>query len=305
MHRPLKSQLCGHSRLICAAAPTRVAARRTGTSTRNRFTRCTCGYPCSTLAVPRAYVIHMDVLIMQKLAATLLCQRNLTAVTFRFLLFTCRLITLRQLRILMGLIYRRMPRPAPRRWPALLLLSQACGYEWPGRVSGTHLKNGIETAVGSSVANVRSATPLPTRGPAAQSGSEPDVVAMKVNDSGNAWRAGSRGYSHVISCAIGIGAPTDCVAHNPLPLIFSPPPEDSLSEQGSRKRRFSRTCEAAVALACVVLTLVICAAGAIWRSGGLVLECSPKVDPGIDRRQAARTSNVFPYKGSRACVQSG
>ena len=246
----------------------------------------------------------MDVLIMQKLTATFLFQRNLTAVTFRFLLFA-RLITLRQLRILMGLIYRRMPRPAPRRWPALLLLSQACGYEWPGRVSGTHLKNGIETAVDSSVANVRSATPLPTRGPADQSGSEPDVVAMKVNDSGNAWRAGSRGYSHVISCAIGIGAPTDCVAQTPLPLIFSPPPEDNLSEQGSRKRRFSRTCEAAVALACVVLTQVICAAGAIWRSGGLVLESSPKVDPGIDRRQAARTSNVFPYKGSRACVQSG
>ena len=243
---------------------------------------------------------------MQKLTATFLFQRNLTAVTFRFLLFTCRLITLRQLRILMGLIYRRMPRPAPRRWPALLLLSQACGYEWPGRVSGAHLKNGIETAVDSSVANVRSATPLPTRGPADQSGSEPDVVAMKVNDSGNAWRAGSRDewYSHVISCAIGIGAPTDCVAQNPLPLIFSPPPEDNLSEQGSRKRRLSRTCEAAVALACVVLTLVICAAGAIWRSGGLVLESSPKVDPGIDRRQAARTSNVFPYKGSRSCVQS-
>ena len=79
----------------------------------------------------------MNVLIMQKLTATFLFQRNLTAVTFRFLLFA-RLITLRQLRILMGLIYRRMPRPAPKRWPALLLLSQACGYEWPGRVSGIH-----------------------------------------------------------------------------------------------------------------------------------------------------------------------
>ena len=290
--------------MICAAAPTRVAARNDGGTSRVTDYTCTCGYPCSTPGVPRASANPMDVLIMQKLAATFLCLRNLTAVTFRFLLFA-RLITLRQLRILMGLIYRRMARPAPRRWPALLLLSQACGYEWPGRVSGTHLKNGIENAVDSSVADDRSATPLPTRGPAHQSGSEPDVVAMKVNDSGNAWRAGSRGYSHVISCAIGIGAPTDCVAQNPLPLIFSPPPEDSLSEQGSRKRRFSRTCEAAVALACVVLTLVICAAGAIWRSGGLVLECPPKVDPGIDRRQAARTSNVFPYKGSRACVQSG
>jgi hypothetical protein len=202
-----------------------------------------------------------------------------------------------------------MARPSLRRWPALVLLSQACGYECAGRVSVAYFKNGIETAVDSSVADVHSATPLPTRGPAAQSGSEPDVVARKVSDSGNAWRAGSRGYSHVISCAIGIGASTDCVAQTPLPLIFSPPPEDNLSEQGSRKRRLPRTREAAVAMACVVLTLVICAAGAIWSSGGLMLgglvvECSPKVDPGIDRRQAARTSTVFSYQSRRACVQS-
>ena len=262
-------------------------------------------YPCSTTCICDPYGRAHYAETCRHI--TMLAQSDRRDFSILAVHFTCRLITLRQLRILMGLIYRRMPRPAPRRWPALLLLSQACGYEWPGRVSGTHLKNGIETAVDSSVADVRSATPLPTRGPAAQSGSEPDVVAMKVNDSGNAWRAGinrDAWYGHVISCAIGIGAPTDCVAQTPLPLIFSPPPEDNLSEQGSRKRRFSRTCEAAVALACVVLTLVICAAGAIWRSGGLVLECPPKVDPGIDRRQAARTSNVFSYKGSRACVQS-
>lgn len=196
-----------------------------------------------------------------------------------------------------------MARAAPRRWPALVLLSQACGYEWAGRVSGAHLKYGIATAVDLSVADVYSATPLPTRGPAAQSGSEPDVVAMGVNGSGNAWRAGSRGFVQVISCAIGIGASTDCVEETPLPLIFLPPPEDNLSEQGSRERRFSRTCEAAVAMGCMVLTLAICAAVTIWLGGGLVLECSPKVDPGIDRRRAAQTSNVS-YQGRQACVQS-
>ena len=237
-----------------------------------------------------------------------------------------------------------MRRPPLRRWPALVILSQACGigsFEWIGHGSGAHRENDTETAVDLSGVDVHSGTPLPMGGPAARP-SDLDVVVIKVNDSGSAWSAGTGGYGYIISCAMGTDASEVYVAETPPlppplspsslpspsptasslapvasltpyqtprsspflptprsalcpspspspscppPLISSPPAEDNLCEQGSRKKKLSRGCAAGVAMACMVLHLAICTAGAIWRgrSGELVLvlaERSTQASPG-------------------------
>ena len=78
--------------------------------------------------------------------------------------------------------------------------------------------------------------------------------------------------------------PRSAFCPSPLPsppypslLTSSPPPEDNLCQQGNRNKTLSPGGAAGIAMACIVLHLAICAAGAIWLE---LAERSTQASPG-------------------------